>query len=348
MIAQCWLHIGTEKTGSTSIQSFFAQNRAALLARGWLYPRAAGVRNHYTLVAYSLDDDRRDRTREAFGVGDRVSLHTFRRQLTESLESETDESAAAALVLSNELLATRLRRPDEIVRLKTLCGQIARRTKVVVYLRNQADLLASRYTNVIWEGGTKDFDFRARTAIADYALLLDRWSGVFGKDNLVVRRFEPAEFPGGDVIEDFARVIGLDKSGLRVPRRANPSLDAESLAFLRSVNRSLSTRMAICVQPFRGAIVRALQRRRGGTRFTIPRSLAAKIEDAYRGSNERVAAEYFALRYSPLFSPPTLVSDSPVPKSIGAVAAVRVGGCLAIGLLCDAVSWAGRRLLRRV
>src|SRR5690348_11074800 len=181
MIAQCWLHIGTEKTGSTSIQTFLARNRAGLLARGRLYPKSTGARTHFSLVAYSLDDERPDSTRRVLGVGHKISLEEFRRQLTRSIQTEIAAGGAANLLLSSELLGTRLTRPTEIARLKSLCNSLALNTKVIVYIRNQVDFLVSRYTNVIWEGGTGDFNFDRRTPLADYALLLDRWSEKLGR-----------------------------------------------------------------------------------------------------------------------------------------------------------------------
>jgi len=345
MISQCWLHIGTEKTGSTSIQAFLAQNRPVLLSRGWLYPNSAGRTKQYSLAAFALDDHRSDRVRRLLGAGQRLGVDEFRRRLSDSLKAEAAASGARAMVLSSELLSTQLRRPGEIAHLKSLCDALAQETKVVVYLRNQADFLVSRYTNVIWEGGTADFGFRARAAIADYALLLERWSHVFGRTNMIVRRFEPMQFVGDDVVEDFAQTIGLDMRGLRRPARSNPSLDAQSLAFLRAVNRQLPPHVAKHVDRFRGALVRVLQRR-GGTKFVITRALAERIESAYRDSNARVSAEYFGSRSQPLFSPPVLVSRDVTasPNRLDPITATRIAGFLALGLLRDGVLWAARRL----
>jgi hypothetical protein len=337
MIPQCWLHIGTEKTGSTSIQTFLAQNRAALLSRGWLYAKSAGARTHYSLVAFSLDDERHDATRSVLRIADRIGLDQFRLKLIDALAREIAASGAATLLLSNELLSARLRNRGEVARLKTLCDSLASKTKVIVYLRNQADFLVSRYTNVIWEGGTGDFHFNGRATIADYALLLDRWSEVFGKENIVIRRFEPSDFPDGDLLRDFADSVGLDIADLERPVPSNPSLDMESLIFLRAMNRRLPSWLSARLHPWRGALVRVLQRRRGGRRFVIPRTLAQRIEQAYADSNSRVSEVYFGARYCPLFSPPLLVTDQQLlpTNRIGPLAAVRIGFFLAGGLLRD-------------
>src|ERR1700733_2491627 len=224
MIAQCWLHIGTEKTGSTSIRNYLALNRAALLSQGYLYPRTPGATNHYALTAFALDDARIEGTRRTLGIGDQESVSRFRAEFVDSLEKETAAGGANTVIFSNELLSSRLRSPAELARIKALCDGIARETKIVVYLRNQADFLVSRYTNIVWEGGTKEFRFRGPPALADYSRLLDPWAQAFGRENIVARRFEPADFPGGDLLLDFAGASGFDQAKLRPVFRFNESL----------------------------------------------------------------------------------------------------------------------------
>ena len=46
------LHIGTEKTGTTSIQKFLFQNRRKLLSSGTLFPESAGYISNQRLVVY--------------------------------------------------------------------------------------------------------------------------------------------------------------------------------------------------------------------------------------------------------------------------------------------------------
>jgi hypothetical protein len=344
MLAKCWLHIGVEKTGTTSIQSFLATNRTALRAEGRLYPATPGPVSHLDLVAFALDDDRIDGTRKAHGLTTPSRIAAFRDDFVRALVTEIASGGVSEIILSSELLSSRIRSPSELARIKILCAGIARNTKIVVYLRNQVDFLVSRYTTVIQAGSSEEF--RARAApLADYAVLLDRWGAAFGRENLVIRRFEPADFVDGDLLADFAATIGLESTKLVSVPHFNESLDAESLAFLRAINRRLPRRLSDRLGPMRSAAVTVLQRRHGGTKFVISPALASQIEARFRSSNEKVSAEYFGSRYQPLFSAPALVgrSDESAVKSIGFLTSLRIAGFLALGLVRE---FLGRRVFR--
>jgi hypothetical protein len=334
MLAHCWLHIGVEKTGTTSIQSFLAANRTALRAEGRLYPIVPGAVGHLGLVAFALDDDRLDGTRKARNLATPAQFADFRDEFVRALVAEIAGGGVSEIILSSELLSSRIRSQSEFARLKVLCDGIARNTKVVVYLRNQVDFLVSRYTTVIQSGGREEFRMGA-TALADYAALLERWATVFGRENMVVRRFEPADFVDGDLLADFAASIGLENTKLVPVPRYNESLDAESLIFLRAINRRTPRRLAERMGALRSAAVAILQQRHGGTKFVISQELASRIEARFRTSNERVAAEYFGSRFQPLFSPPTLVGEAArlPPNSISFPMAIWLSAIVAIGLI---------------
>ncbi|HEX4078929.1 MAG TPA: hypothetical protein VHX61_08670 [Rhizomicrobium sp.] len=308
MIARCWLHIGTGKTGITTIQHYLARNRNALLAQGYLYPVAPGRGNHHALTAYALEDRKVDETRKRLGLVDPGRLAAFRRDFPDALQVEAARSAASNLILSNEVLSVRLRTPAEVERIKSLCDRIAASTKVIVYLRNQVDFMVGIYTTSVTGGNAKDFEL-AWMRIADYAAMLARWSAVFGRENIIVRRYDKSCLQGGDVRSDFAQQLGLDASRLMVTRDLNRSLDTESIAFLRAFNARVPTALAEQIAPVRYAIAAVLGKRRGGTRFAIPRELAARIEDSFEESNAQVAMEYFSSLSGPLFPPPSCVGD---------------------------------------
>jgi hypothetical protein len=345
MLAQCWLHIGVEKTGTTSIQGFLAANRTTLRAEGRLYPITPGRVSHLGLVAFALDDDRIDGARKSRGLTTPSKIAAFRDDFVSSLAAEIAAGDASEIIFSNEVISSRVRNPGEISRLKALCAGIARNTKIVVYLRNQVDFLVSRYTTVIQAGGREEFRARS-TRLADYTILLNRWAAVFGRENLIVRRFEPSDFVDGDLLTDFAATIGLESTKLVSVPRYNESLDVESLAFLRAINRHLPRRTSERLGSLRSAAVTILQRRRGGTKFVISPTLASQIEARFRPSNDRVSAEYFDSRHHPLFSPASLVSrtgEQP-PERIGLLTIYRIAGFLALGLIRE---FLGRRIFRR-
>ena len=52
---RCVIHIGTEKTGTSSIQKFLADSRESLRADGVVYPKCAGLRggSQWEFVAYA-------------------------------------------------------------------------------------------------------------------------------------------------------------------------------------------------------------------------------------------------------------------------------------------------------
>ena len=57
---KCYLHIGTEKTGTTTIQSFLLRNERRLNRIGYSSPKLDQEFNHRSLAVACFDDDHRD------------------------------------------------------------------------------------------------------------------------------------------------------------------------------------------------------------------------------------------------------------------------------------------------
>ncbi len=51
-----YLHIGTEKTGSTTLQAVSGINRRTLMNHGIFYPRTPGERNHIKLALFAANE----------------------------------------------------------------------------------------------------------------------------------------------------------------------------------------------------------------------------------------------------------------------------------------------------
>ena len=312
MSSHVWLHIGSEKTGSTSIQSFLRSNRAELRDRGYVFPAAAGASNQVALCAYALGDRAVDVLGMFPGIRGREDIAAFHGRLERGLAQELAPLPSAAAILSSELCSSRLFRLDEIRRLKSLCDGLAPKTSVVIYIRNQVDFAVSWYSTAVKTGSSKAFQWppgKVGAEIFDFDRLLARWVEVFGRDNVMVRRFVPEDFVRGDLLEDFSALIGLDTSGLMKPPPANTVLDARCIAFLRAFNRRVPRIENGKVNTLRGPIMKLLEEMSTGAPFVLSSSLAAEIGATYAQSNARVSAAFFGGAYDPLFPPPRYVGN---------------------------------------
>ncbi len=329
MFAQCFLHIGTEKTGTTSIQHFLARNRERLLAQGIMYPSAPGKDNHVGLAAYAMNDEREDSVRIQAGLKPGSDVEKFRNRLIRNMTDEFAGSSAARLLLSNEHLSSRLNSKTEVARIKALCDRFAAETKVVVYLKNQIDFLVTSYATSIKSGAVHKFPFPLRMdhhKRMDYWRLITHWQESFGRDSMIVRRFEPEDFPGGDLFADFAALIPFSLDGFERPSRLNETLNAQAIAFLREFNRHVPVFVNGRVNPLRESIVKAVKNATTEGQLTIVPEIAAAIEKHFEESNRKISKEYFDGRYDPLFSPAKCVGAATTESllDIGAEQAIEI------------------------
>ena len=137
MFSGCALHIGMEKTGTTSIQAMMAKNRAVLKEAGYCYSRSLGSQNHVNLVVYARDDDTSDNQRKRALSNTGLSLANLRAKIASELAEEASQNAGHKLLLSNEHLQSRLTNLREKKRLKALLAPLAGDIDIYLYLRRQ-------------------------------------------------------------------------------------------------------------------------------------------------------------------------------------------------------------------
>lgn len=292
-----FLHIGTEKTGTTSIQQFFRANREALAGRGVLYPVAAGQQNHTALAVAAQDDFAESPLKLLHGIQSSGDLRQFRRQLGHSLGEELKGRNYPVAILSNEHCSSRLASTAEVQRMQDLLSAHFERIFILVYIRRQDELLLSAYSTAVKSGSARALAVPGPAAAAgyDYASLLSRWSDVFGREQIICRRFEKSSLRNGDVVDDLLNVVGVPAdAGLARPSPANESLDAVSLEFLRLFNRSIprfseqNERHQI-----RDNIIRLLRELSQGALPTLPARELGCFMSRFRESNRQVALDYF-------------------------------------------------------
>ncbi|WP_131814556.1 hypothetical protein [Cognatishimia maritima] len=131
-------------------------------------------------------------------------------------------------------------------------SELLKDTRVVVYLRRQ-----DKYAEAMWKQRVKNGRFQGtpQEYVSEHKSLnfkskLDRFSEVFGDNNIVVRPFERAQFPGGNVLRDFAALCEIPDE--LVGNFENPASNAtlskevtEELGRLRRSEADINTRQVI-------------------------------------------------------------------------------------------------------
>lgn len=299
------LHIGTEKTGTTSIQRFFGSNRRRLMRAGILYPRSAADRyhNHTRLTAYAAEDGRYDDLRRALGVSNHPELERFRTSFRAALARETERRASGVhtIVFSNEHCHSRLVSKAEVSRLVELLRPLVSDIKIVVYLRRQDQMAVSLYSTHLKLGGTRSEIFPSRTTEASlyYNLeqLLNRWEVVCGADRIEPRIYEPGALKDGDVVSDFLKIVDFArKKGVTEPVRVNESFSPDAQAVVREINQRMKLGRTGLGSVLRRQIINIIVARTPGRGRLPDRETAMAFYRMFEASNERVRRKWFPQR----------------------------------------------------
>lgn len=243
-LRKCILHIGTEKTGTSSIQKLLCENRRALLRQGILYPQAAAPYggSQWEFVACAHDSPWSSDIGRQLGIADAEDLLRFRNRFARELADEIVRAGAArTLLVSSEHMHSRLPSQAQIATLKRFLEPFAETFEVVVYLRRQDRMSLSFYLHQIRMGQDSPSVFPAgepaRLAYYDHERLFDNWVAVFGEDAMRVRLFSADEWPDRDLIADFCATCGIDPVPLARSAPLNESVTMPAAQFLGELNR---------------------------------------------------------------------------------------------------------------
>lgn len=297
--ATIFIHIGAEKTGSTSLQNFLFENAPNLPNLGFMYP-ADSTRayfdwiGHFPLAGVFVEDGQ---SREFVAAAKQQTLQ----QATEHLLLDIKKSPAKKIILSSEHFSSRVTSLDQIKKLRSILIDVAEEIKIIVYIRNQASLFTSNYYTRICGGQRETLNMDAiheQNSYYNYALLLERWSTVFGQSNIIVREYSRSRLKNGDICEDFCHVIGLSYENLKKVPRQNESLDALSLETIRRLNAFLALEKEDLVafrlnQVLRHSIIIPRLAESQAQKISISDNMRAQILNIFQDSNQHVNMTYF-------------------------------------------------------
>jgi hypothetical protein len=181
--------------------------------------------------------------------------------------------------------------------------------RVVAYLRRQDDHLASLYQQEVKVGETRRMDAWVSMAGLgghDYHARLSGWREVVGPEQVVVRPFERSSFVDGSLYADFFAAAGVDvaESELAPPETRNPSLDAETIEFLRILNLQRVEHGAEAWLINNLEVVGRLRQHEPGPTLTLPEPTLDRLMERWEESNRRTAEDFMPDAGGVLFREP--------------------------------------------
>lgn len=306
------LHIGTHKTGTTSIQRFAHAHRDELARRGFWYPsfKLVGAEDHYSHLdlAHVL----------ATGKSERLT-----REQAEAFARTVRERGAAydAVLLSAEAFYRhRLRAPASVKpnywkeraafvqRVADTLG--VENTSVVVTLRRQDHFAQSLYNeNIRASRYTRSFEkfTRRSSAMFAYARQVELWAGAFPRPQVLV--FEDLVRHDGGLVGEFFARLGAPVQGLAPVEVQNESPRPELLMYLRRLNASQlsSTQLKAVDKLLSDPAFQASERLAPPQRAWMSEPEFAEFLGRFSEDNAQVCAKYFPGRSS-------LFPDYPLPS----------------------------------
>jgi hypothetical protein len=218
MKKQLVLHVGTHKTGSTSLQRFLLDHAVDLSRKGVaVYRGELRESNHIELHLTAMRDERDSFAK--LGICKHLTIDAvYRRHVAERVQAFIGSYHESRLVFTSEDLCW-LRYDDEIDRLKTILAVGANDATVVLYLRNKHDFLRSYTAQIHKVPGRQPSDDPSSTLyvepdtwLVDYDSLVATYQRGFGADNVVVIDYDHEMRTLGNVIPSFLRVLGVDSA----------------------------------------------------------------------------------------------------------------------------------------
>jgi hypothetical protein len=311
------LHIGTEKTGTTTIQALLARRRKELSDLGFWYPPSPGEISHVALAAFAAPENMQGVPSPPIRNG-QFDEEEFARRLHN--EMAMLPAHVRTVIFSNEHCHSRLTSTGHVHKLKNFLTPYFDTITVVVYLRRQDEMACSSYSTLL-RGGDACFNLLPRVPAPgtstdthrdylwsryfDFEGLLERYALVFDKQFVRPRLFEPASLEHNDVATDFLKACGLPRWLGDGAGRVNRAIPADGQHFLALLNAYLAEPSGGMnggnTAELRDICASIVETRLDGAPRLPTRGEAQRFYSQFRDMNDRVRAAWFPAQ-STLFS----------------------------------------------
>ena len=305
---KCFLHIGTEKTGSTTLQGFLNLNQEKLLQNGFYYPKSLGLPNNRLLSVMAYNSNRRDGFTRRKGIKTDEDLINFQNKIKAKFKREISTiENDTNLILSNEHIQSRLTSVEEIIRLKSILNELGiDDISIIIYLRNPSEIANSLFSTAIKSGGVLDKvpppTDKYFGNVCNHKATIERFSEVFGEDKLKLRLFRKDRLVNQSLIEDFLEILGVETevNEFKLVQNQNESLSELGIEILRNLNLELKNSENLKLS--RLELVKLISRHFNEPKYVMPKEMYEEYENHFEQSNNWVREKFFPKEIE-LFNP---------------------------------------------
>lgn len=212
------IHIGTEKTATTTIQNFVYKNRETLTDNKVGLFSGLQIPNNRRLANYCMESDLKVPVFQRLGIDTEEKLQNYQGEIRTRLENQVHrmkKEGISHVFLTSEHLHSRLLSKNSIARLKELVDPLFEKVTILAYFREQASTLISLYSTAIKVGTKTTINQFAKRCRPDNIYFnhldsMNMWAGIFGAENLRAKLFSSKEFCGEDIRKDVLMEINTN------------------------------------------------------------------------------------------------------------------------------------------
>lgn len=208
------VHIGTEKTGTTTIQQMLFNNREIFKSNGYYFLECVEPKNNRKLPSYCMADDKYDDYFKDKGILHLEQKIKFKKKFLDEFHEELSsiEDKVHTVIVTSEHFSSRLNTHVEVRKFYDLVAPYFTDIRILCYLREQCETAVSLYSTYLRSGFTNEFNnslkkCRPENSFYNYYKMLNMWSSVFGLDSVEVKIYKKSNFVGGDLISDFLHAV---------------------------------------------------------------------------------------------------------------------------------------------
>ncbi|EAW0606865.1 hypothetical protein YZ24_08275, partial [Campylobacter lari] len=290
-----YVHIGTPKTGTTTIQKFLSDNRELLLKQGYYYPYQYAHGEHWKICKlFKLQSE--SISEEYFQVAlskDKTELNNLNIRFKDELWKQNLDK----VILSSECILEFSTQLKDVYNLRQCLINLGfHKIFIILYLRNPFDTAVSFYNTELLlnrKSRYSMFDDYSNSLNYGYHVCNHKktilwYQEVFGKENIKIRIFDKNYFIKNNFVVDFLESVGIRwDSKFVVPCFQNETINLLGIQICRSVNKfKIQTNLMLLLQ-------KHFTSKDPHLKFQPSKKIAQAYIDYFEESNEWVRKEFF-------------------------------------------------------